>query len=280
MNPIWVLGPCTAESDDLMITIGRHLRDTIHKLEDELQFSVDWYLKGSFDKANRSLVTGARGPGLYEGRQMFERVGAALPDVQLLTDIHEPEQAEQLAHVVTGIQVPAFLCRQTDLLVAAGEHFDFVNVKKGQWMSPDNCRGIKDKVMSRDGAWVAICERGTVFGYQKFIVDLGSVPLLKPYFDDVILDCTHSTQYVNQEGRMKGDRRLAEAYLRTAPAFGYTGIFAEVHPNPSSAPSDGTSMIRLEDIEGLLRQNLEGFKYEAARRSASEVRQQEAPGEE
>lgn len=270
MKPLWILGPCTAESADLMIEVGRHLRDTIARLEDDYQTGIEWYLKGSFDKANRSLVTGKRGPGFGRGMMLFNEVRAALPGVRLLTDIHEPRQARALVGVVAALQVPAFLCRQTDLSAAAGQFFDFVNVKKGQWMSPDNCRGIADKVRKNNsGARVAICERGTVFGYQKFIVDFSSVPQLTPYFDDVILDCTHSTQYVNQEGRMKGDRRLAASYIRTAPAFGYTGIFTEVHPNPTSAPSDGTSMIKLEDIDDLLRQNLEGFLNEPPRDSTS-----------
>jgi 2-dehydro-3-deoxyphosphooctonate aldolase (KDO 8-P synthase) len=243
-----------------MVKVGRHLRNTVRRVEDHYQTEINWYLKGSFDKANRSLVTGGRGPGLSKGVKLFRKVKKALPDVKLLTDIHEARQAPKIAPAVDGIQVPAFLCRQTDLLVAAGAFFDFVNVKKGQWMSPENCRGIADKVRKvNPGARVAICERGTVFGYQKFIVDLSSVPQLKPYFDDVILDCTHSTQYVNQEGRMKGDRGLAAAYLRTAPVFGYTGVFSEVHPNPATAPSDGTSMIKLEDIDRLLWQHMEVY---------------------
>ncbi len=214
----------------------------------------DWYYKGSFDKANRSSVNGKRGPGLDKALKMFARVKKEIPGIRLITDVHEVYQVKKLAGLVDCIQIPAFLCRQTDLLVECGKYFDKINIKKGQWMSPDNIVHSISKVKSQNpDAEVWLTERGTAFGYDRFIVDFSSVDLFKKHFDRVILDCTHSTQYINKEGFTKGNRELAGRYLLASSVFGYTGVFAEVHPKPEDAVSDGMCMIRMDAIENILR---------------------------
>jgi 2-dehydro-3-deoxyphosphooctonate aldolase (KDO 8-P synthase) len=233
------------ESTDLYFETGEHLR--------LLMTDRDWYYKASFDKANRSTVTGWRGPGLESGLRMFRDFKQTFPGIKLLTDIHECYQAELLAPYIDCIQIPAFLCRQTDLLLECASHFDKINIKKGQWVSPENIAQASDKVRSKNPeAEVWLCERGTQFGYDRVVVDFRTVDLFKRVFDKVVLDCTHSTQSTAADGKTTGNRGLAEKYLLASSLFGYTGVFAEVHPRPAEALSDADCQIELARLPNLL----------------------------
>jgi 2-dehydro-3-deoxyphosphooctonate aldolase (KDO 8-P synthase) len=218
----------------------------------EIMKGRDWYYKASFDKANRTAIHGRRGPGMSKGIEMLKKVKRELPDVRFTTDIHETNQVAQLRGLVDVIQVPAFLCRQTDLLVECGKHFKIVHVKKGQWISPEATKHFAGKIRSHNpDAEVWITERGSQFGYEQLIVDFGAAEEMRDYCDRLILDCTHSTQ------RKKGDftggsRDLAAKYMLAAPIFEYNGIFAEVHPEPPVAYSDADCQIYLRDWSRLL----------------------------
>ena len=245
MINVWILGPCSVESAEMYLSVGKHLTG--------LMEGRDWYLKASFDKANRSSIDGKRGPGLEESIEIFREAKRQLPGVKLTTDVHEPWQVEKLAGLIDCIQVPAFLCRQTDLIVECARHFPVVNIKKGQWMSPQNMVKGVDKIKNvNPDAQAWITERGTQFGYTQLIVDFAAVQVLRQHYDKVILDCTHSTQRLKPNGRTGGNRTLAQRYFLTAGIFGYDGLFAECHPNPAQAISDGDSQIPLDKIEDLL----------------------------
>ena len=213
----------------------------------------DWYYKASFDKANRTSLEGGRGPGLEEGIEIFRELKKEFPDVKLLTDVHETWQVEKLKEVIDCIQIPAFLCRQTDLIVECARHFDKVNVKKGQWLGPNNLIKSIDKIKNTNSnceAW--ICARGTNFGYNDLFVNFGIVKELKQHYDKVLLDCTHSIQRSRIIYGTQGDRDLAEKYILSSEIFDYDGIFAEVHPNPPDAVSDGDCQIYLSRIKELI----------------------------
>ncbi len=214
----------------------------------------DWYYKASFDKANRSAVSAKRGPGLDSGLQIFRDFKQQYPNIRLLTDIHECYQAELLAPYIDCIQIPAFLCRQTDLLLECALHFNRINIKKGQWVSPENIVHAADKVRSKNQlAEVWLCERGTQFGFDRVVVDFRSVDLFARVFDKVVLDCTHSTQSTTADGRTTGNRGLAEKFLLASSLFGYSGVFAEVHPRPTLALSDPDCQIEIARLPNLLR---------------------------
>ncbi|MBD3284688.1 3-deoxy-8-phosphooctulonate synthase [Candidatus Uhrbacteria bacterium] len=240
----WILGPCAIEDRDTYIEAARELYGFMN--------GRDWYFKGSFDKANRTSVHGQRGVGLEKALEYFREVKDSYPGIKLTTDVHETQQVEPLAQVIDLIQVPAFLCRQTDLLVECGRHFDKVNVKKGQWINPQNAVHFKEKVTFKNkDASVWLTERGTFFGYQQLTVDFSNIPLFKQHFDKVILDTTHSTQFV-EYGFTLGDRNLAERYILSSGLFGYDGVFAEVHPEPEKAITDGKCMIYMDRIKELV----------------------------
>ena len=243
-NKIWLVGPCSMEDKNLFI-------DTAKKLAPIME-GKNWYYKGSFDKANRSSVEGNRGPGLEKAIEIFKEIKKEISGIKLITDVHETHQVEKLAPHIDCIQIPAFLCRQTDLLVECGKHFDFVNIKKGQWMNPNNIVHSAGKVKSQNkNAEVWITERGTFFGYDKLTVDFGIVDLFHQHFDRVIFDCTHSTQFI-KDGFTIGSRKLAEQFFLSSSIFGYSGIFAETHPNPKDAVSDGMCMIYLDRMKELV----------------------------
>lgn len=245
MIDTWIIGPCSIETGELYLSVADRLVPIMQ--------GRNWYYKASFDKANRSSISGKRGPGLKDSIELFKAVKERYPDLRITTDIHECWQAEQLCDVVDVIQIPAFLCRQTDLIVECARHFDVVNIKKGQWMSPQNMAKGLDKIKNTNPdteAWIT--ERGTQFGYGQLIVDFSSVEYLQNIFDKVILDCTHSTQRLKPNGRTGGDGILARKYLLTAGIFDYEGIFAETHPNPAEAYSDGDSQIVLDKMKELI----------------------------
>jgi len=241
MIKTWILGPCSLENEQMFIETGKYLS--------KIMEGKNWIYKASFDKANRSSIDGKRGVGLEKSIEIFKKIKKQIPNLKLTTDIHEVWQVEKFAEIIDIIQIPAFLCRQTDLIVECAKHFNIVNIKKGQWMSPQNMvKGIdKIKNVNPDAqAWIT--ERGTQFGYTQLIVDFGAVDFLRRHVDAVILDTTHSTQRLKPNGRTGGDSKLAEKYMMVADIFGYDGIFAETHPNPPEAYSDGDSQMRLDKI--------------------------------
>lgn len=241
----YIIGPCSIETYELSHKV---LTSVLPYVKNR-----DFYFKGSFDKANRSSISGKRGPGLVEGLEIFKTLKNEFPELRVTTDVHETSQVEKLAEVVDVIQIPAFLCRQTDLLVESAKHFDIVNIKKGQWMNPQNmAKGIDKLKVTNPECEVWLTERGTAFGYSQFIVDFSSVDFLKEHFDKVILDCTHSAQLPKPNGRMGGNPTLAARYFQAADIFGYQGVFCEAHPTPSLSYSDADSVLPLERMIELL----------------------------
>ena len=242
-------GPCVLESDELNLTVARALAGWAEELDLPVVF------KASFDKANRSKLHAPRGPGLKAGIAALERVKGET-GLAVLTDVHEPWQAEKAAAVVDVLQVPAFLCRQTDLLVAVGATGRPVNLKKGQWMAPEEMAAAVDKVRSAGSAAVAVTERGTFFGYGSLVVDMRSFSRLRAACGaPAIFDGTLSVQRPGQaDGASGGDPQHIPALVKAAVAAGCDGLFLETHPRPAEAPSDSTNMLALERMPGLLRE--------------------------
>jgi len=245
-NKVWILGPCSLESEELFISI----LSVINKIMQ----GKNWYMKASFDKANRTSLHGGRGPGLEESQEVWREGKVKFPNVKFITDVHEVHQVEKLVGYVDVVQVPAFLCRQTDLIVECAKHFPAINVKKGQWIGPHNLKKSVDKIKETSPdceAW--ICDRGSNFGYHDLFVNFGIVDELKEYYDRVILDCTHSTQRSRKVYGKQGDRVLAERYFVAADIFNYDGVFAEVHPNPTASVSDADCVLDLSKLERLVK---------------------------
>lgn len=242
--PVLIAGPCALEDDEINLAIATVLAE----LQEQLGLRVLY--KGSFDKANRSMPHGARGPGLERGLRALERVRreTGLP---VLTDIHEPNQARPVSEVVDVLQIPAFLCRQTDLLEAAGETGRPVNVKKGQWMTPESMVGAVQKVRNGGSEAIAVTERGTFFGYGDLVVDMRSFARLRAATGTTVLfDATHATQQPGRGpgGSSGGNPNESEALMRAAAGAGVDGFYLETHPAPASAPSDGGSMLPLDRL--------------------------------
>jgi len=244
-----ITGPCVLEADDLNLRVAAE----VARVGDACGVPV--VFKASFDKANRSLLDSPRGPGLEEGLRRLERVKAET-GLPLLTDIHEPHQASAAAEVVDILQIPAFLCRQTDLLVAAGETGRAVNIKRGQFMDPEGMAGAVEKARSSGASQVTVTERGTFFGYGDLVVDMRAFPRVRAACDvPVIFDGTHSVQRPGRsEGSSGGDPEYTPTLVRAAVAAGCDGLFLEVHPDPPSAPSDGRNMLPLDRLEALVAQ--------------------------
>ncbi len=243
------LGPCVLEDDDLNLAVARGVAAATRGPG----FAV--FFKASFDKANRSLLRSPRGPGLPRGLRQLRKVREAT-GLPILTDIHEPAQAAPAAEVADVLQIPAFLCRQTALLLAAGKTGRAVNVKKGQWMSPAAMAGAVEKVRAGGAGRVFVTERGTAFGYGDLVVDMRNFSRLRSATDaTVIFDGTHSVQQPAglADGSTSGAPEHIGALVRGAVAAGCDGLFLEVHPDPPSAPSDSTNMLPLDDLPDLLR---------------------------
>lgn len=243
-------GPCALEDDELNVAVAKAVKAA------GAAVGVPVVFKGSFDKANRSRLRSPRGPGLAEGLERLRTVKAET-GVAVLTDVHEPAQAERAAEVADVVQVPAFLCRQTDLLVAAGRTGKAVNVKKGQWMSPEAMAGAVEKVRSGGGGPVLVTERGSVFGYGDLVVDMRSFARIRQAAGvPVVFDATHSVQRPGRgdDGSSGGSPEHVGALVRAAAAAGCDGLFLETHPEPSSAPSDGANMLPLAALWGTLAQ--------------------------
>jgi 2-dehydro-3-deoxyphosphooctonate aldolase (KDO 8-P synthase) len=242
----FIIGPCSLETYELSYEVLKKVHPYMG--------DKDFYFKGSFDKANRSSITGKRGPGLEEGLEIFKQLKNDFPGLKVTTDVHETNQVEKISDVVDVIQIPAFLCRQTDLLVESAKHSNIVNIKKGQWMNPQNMvKGIDKLKTTNPDCSVWVTERGSSFGYSQFIVDFSSVDFMKEHFDKVILDCTHSAQLPKPNGRMGGNPTLAERYYKAADIFNYDGVFVEAHPNPSLSYSDADSVLPLTTMVNLLK---------------------------
>ncbi len=254
-----IAGPCQLEDDSLNLLVGEALAD----LAEHVPGGVIY--KASFDKANRSNPEGVRGPGLEAGLAALERVRIAT-GLSILTDVHEPGQCAVVADTIDVLQIPAFLCRQTDMLLAAGATGKAVNVKKGQWMHPEGMAGAVRKVRSgaiqagHDGGPIAVTERGTFFGYGDLVVDMRSFRRMRDACAvPVIYDGTHSVQQPGRGigGSSGGTREFIEPLVLAAVAAGAQGLFLETHPDPVHAPSDGANMIPLRDLGDLVQRAVE-----------------------
>ena len=247
-NPFLIAGPCVVESDDLNVRIGEALAELSVKL------GIGVIYKASYDKANRSRLNAPRGPGLEAGLRALERVRSAT-GLPILTDVHEPGHVRDAARVADVLQIPAFLCRQTDLLVAAGKAGRPVNIKKGQWMAPEEMRGAVEKTRAGGAPEVAVTERGTFFGYGDLVVDMRSFTRLREACKaPVIFDATHSVQQPGQgaDGASGGQRAFIPPLLYAAAAAGADGFFLETHPDPARAPSDGPNMVPLDQLAAIV----------------------------
>jgi 2-dehydro-3-deoxyphosphooctonate aldolase (KDO 8-P synthase) len=249
-----IAGPCVIEDDSLNLRVGEHLARLAERVPGGIVY------KASFDKANRSNAGAARGPGLDEGLAALARVKQAT-GLPILTDVHEADQCAVAAEVVDVLQIPAFLCRQTDLLIAAGATGKAVNVKKGQWMHPEGMKGAVDKVRSAAGrrppaaGSLAVTERGTFFGYGDLVVDMRSFMRLKQACGvPVVFDGTHSVQRpgMGEGGASGGAREFIPSLVLAGIAAGADGLFLETHPSPDTAPSDGPNMLPLTQLDDLI----------------------------
>jgi len=246
MQPIFIAGPCVIESAEILDIVARKLVEINNKLGTDIIF------KSSFDKANRTSLRSFRGPGLTHGLQMLADVKAKY-GLKLLTDIHESYQAEAAGEVCDVLQIPAFLCRQTDLLVAAARTGKTVNIKKAQFLSGQDMRYPVEKAMESGAKEVWLTERGNCFGYNNLVVDFRNIPDMKAFVPTVIMDCTHSVQRPGAgNGSTSGDRKFVPAMALAAKAFGATGYFFEVHPDPDHGLSDGPNMLQLDNLQGLI----------------------------
>ena len=246
MSPIFLAGPCVIENAELLDIVAQRLVEIREKLQ------VEIYFKASFDKANRTSLSSFRGPGLEKGLQMLADIKSRY-QLPLTTEIHESTQAEAVGQVVDVLQIPAFLCRQTDLLVAAAKTGKVVNVKKAQFLSGEDMRYPVEKCREAGAAEVWLTERGSTFGYNNLVVDFRNLPIMKQWADRVIMDCTHAVQRPGGGGGTTGgDRRFVPAMALAAKAFGADGYFFETHPNPDEALSDGPNMLFLKDLEGVM----------------------------
>ena len=242
-----IAGPCVLESEELALSVAAFLADLAARLP------VNVVFKGSFDKANRSSHASYRGPGEAEGLRILAKVRErhGLP---VTTDVHDPRQAVAVAPRVDLLQIPAFLCRQTDLLVAAGETGVAVNIKKGQFMAPWDMRNAVEKVFSAGNERVLVTERGTTFGYNNLVVDFRGLQAIRESICPVIFDATHSVQLPGGAGNVSsGERKYVASLARAAVAAGVDGLFLEIHPDPDRALSDGPNSLPLADVEPLLR---------------------------
>lgn len=251
MQPLFIAGPCVIESQELLNTVAEEIVRINAKLGTDIIF------KASFDKANRTSIHSFRGPGLDKGLQMLadikERYG-----LRVLTDIHESYQAEPAGEVCDVLQIPAFLCRQTDLLVAAAKTGKTVNIKKAQFLSGIDMRYPVEKAMEAGAKEVWLTERGNMYGYNNLVVDFRNIADMLDITPRVVMDCTHSVQRPGAGGgKTSGDRRFVPSMALAAKVFGANGYFFEVHPDPDNALSDGPNMLFLDKLEGLVEKILE-----------------------
>ena len=241
-----IAGPCVIESEEMVMEIAKHMKEITTK------YGIDYTFKASFDKANRTSINGKRGPGIEEGLRILQKVKDEL-GLPVATDIHEPWQAEPVGKVCDIVQIPAFLCRQTDLLVAAAKTGRCINIKKAQFLAPWDMKNCVEKVVASGNDNVMLCERGTSFGYNNLVVDMTGLVEMKKFGYPVIFDATHSVQKPGGKGNCTGGNREYVEYLaKAAIAVGVDGLFMETHPNPDNAWSDGPNQVVLSEMDKLL----------------------------
>ena len=242
---VFIAGPCVIESREMAMDLAKRLTALARKLK------VGYIFKASFDKANRTSVDSFRGPGIDKGLEILEEIRAKF-DVPVLTDVHEPWQCKPVAEVCDVLQIPAFLARQTDLVVAAGETGAVINVKKGQFMAPEDMAQVIRKIESTGDKRIVLCERGASFGYHNLVADMRSLLIMRELGYPVVMDATHSVQRPGGLGTGSGgDGRWAPAIARAAVATGVDGVFMETHLNPKVAKSDAANAIKFSEIEKL-----------------------------
>jgi len=245
-NFFLIAGPCVIEGEEMAFDIA----EKMVKITERLQ--IPYLFKGSYKKANRSRLDSFTGIGDEKALKILQAIGKQF-NIQTVTDVHTAEEATLAAEFVDVLQIPAFLCRQTDLLVAAAKTGKVVNIKKGQFVSPQSMQFAAQKVVESGNTNVMLTERGTMFGYQDLVVDFRSIPEMKKFGFPVVLDVTHSLQQPNQAGGVSGGQpELIETIAKAGVAVGADGLFMETHQNPAVAKSDGTNMLRLDLMEGLL----------------------------
>ena len=245
-NFFLIAGPCVIESEKTVMEIAEKTLNICNKLE------IPFIFKGSYRKANRSRIDSFTGIGDKEALSILKKVGEKF-NIPTLTDIHSEEEASIAAQYVDVLQIPAFLCRQTDLLVAAAKTGKVINIKKGQFLSPESMEHAVTKVKESGNNTIMITDRGTMFGYQDIVVDFRGIPTMKQFGVPVVMDITHSLQQPNQDsGITGGNPEMIETISKAAIATGVDGIFLETHPNPSKAKSDGANMLKLDKLEELL----------------------------
>lgn len=241
-----IAGPCAIESEEMAMDIAEKMKAITDKL------GIEYTFKGSFDKANRTSIHSKRGLGIDEGLRILQKVRDTY-NIPVATDIHESWQAEPVGKVVDIVQIPAFLCRQTDLLVAAAKTGKCINIKKAQFLAPWDMKNCLQKVVESGNSNVMLCERGTSFGYNTLVVDMTGLVEMKKFGYPVIFDATHSVQKPGGKGDATGGNREYVEYLaKAAIAVGVDGLFMETHQNPDEAWSDGPNMVKLDDMEELL----------------------------
>jgi 2-dehydro-3-deoxyphosphooctonate aldolase (KDO 8-P synthase) len=246
-KPFFIVGPCVMENQELLNTVAEKVAEIGSK------YPVTVVFKSSFDKANRTSINAYRGPGIEKGLEMLNNVKEKF-NLPVTTDIHEPFQAKIAAEVVDILQIPAFLCRQTDLLVAAAQTGKIVNVKKAQFLSGQDMFYPAQKVKEAGNEQVILTERGNSFGYNNLVVDFRNIYDMKEFGYPVCMDCTHSVQRPGGAGgKTGGDRKFVPNMARAARAFGADGFFIETHPDPDNALSDGPNMLYLKDLEELIK---------------------------
>ena len=236
-------GPCAIESQEVLDETADYLKQVTKEL------GINYVFKSSFDKANRSSITSYRGPGMEKGLEMLATVKSKY-DLPIVTDIHTPDQAEPVAKVADILQIPAFLCRQTDLLVAAAKTGKIVNIKKGQFLAPAQMASLVKKVEDSGNTDIMLTDRGSSFGYNNLIVDFRGIPIMQEFGYPVVFDATHSVQLPGANGTSSGgDRRFVPTLAKSAMAAGANVLFFEVHPNPDKALCDGANMLALKDVK-------------------------------
>lgn len=238
-------GPCAIENQTILDQTAKGLKEITQELD------INFVFKSSFDKANRSSLTSFRGPGMEKGLEMLQSVKDKY-NLPIVTDIHEPNQAKAVSQVADIIQIPAFLCRQTDLLVAAGKTNKIINIKKGQFLAPEQMKSLIKKVEDSGNKNIMVTDRGTTFGYNNLVVDFRGIPIMEEFGYPVVFDATHSVQLPGANGTSSGgDRRFVPTLAKSAMAAGADVLFFEIHPDPDNALCDGANMIALKDAKEL-----------------------------
>ena len=247
-----IAGPCQLESSEHSLMIAKSMADACAKV------GAGYIFKGSFDKANRTSISGKRGVGLAEGLKIMEKVKSSV-GCPVLTDVHDANQCPEVASIVDILQIPAFLCRQTDLLITAAKTGAAINVKKGQFLAPWEMPNVAEKLASTGNKRIMLCERGTSFGYNTLVTDMRGIPEMLKTGYPIIMDATHSVQQPGGQGNSSGGQReFAPLLARLATSIGIAGVFIETHENPDKAPSDGPNMIKLDQMPNIL-ENLMKF---------------------